>query len=107
MSQAETLLPELKHRVKSAVSFISDFEQALAHECHKRGFQGVVCGHIHPAEISRVNDIDYPNCGDWVESCTALIEHLGGRIELYKWSAEPARAGDTAAPPLAGESLRG
>lgn len=90
----------LKHRVKSAVSFISDYEQALAHECNRRGFQGVVCGHIHHAEIRRVNGIDYHNCGDWVESCTALIEHLDGRIELYQWAPDL-----TAVEPVPGAAL--
>ena len=68
----------LKHRVKKAVNFISEFEEALAHECRKRDLQGVVCGHIHHAEIREVNGISYHNCGDWVESCTALIEQWDG-----------------------------
>ncbi|WP_305856274.1 UDP-2,3-diacylglucosamine diphosphatase [Balneatrix alpica] len=75
----------LKHRVKKAVSFISEFEEALAHECQRRGFDGVVCGHIHHAEIRKVGEVRYLNCGDWVESCTALVEHLDGRIELVRW----------------------
>ncbi|GIZ12025.1 UDP-2,3-diacylglucosamine hydrolase [Pseudomonas sp. NCCP-436] len=74
----------LKHRVKRAVSFIGEFEQAIAHECVRRSLQGVVCGHIHHAEIRRLGNIEYLNCGDWVESCTALIEHSDGRIELYR-----------------------
>lgn len=71
----------LKHKVKTAVNFISDFEEAIAHECHKRGLDGVVCGHIHHAEIRRIEGVDYLNCGDWVESCTALIEHWDGSIQ--------------------------
>lgn len=82
----------LKHKVKSAVSFISDFEQAIARECVKGGFQGVVCGHIHHAEIRQVDGIEYMNCGDWVESCTALIEHWDGSIELYRLAEAQARA---------------
>ncbi|RMO62236.1 Ser/Thr protein phosphatase protein [Pseudomonas amygdali pv. eriobotryae] len=74
----------LKHKVKSAVNFISDFEEAIAHECVKRGLDGVVCGHIHHAEIRQVGGVEYLNCGDWVESCTALIEHLDGTIELFR-----------------------
>ena len=66
-------------------AILKEFEEALAHECNKRGLDGVVCGHIHHAEISRVSGIDYLNCGDWVESCTALIEHQDGHIELYRW----------------------
>ncbi|MBC7213249.1 UDP-2,3-diacylglucosamine diphosphatase [Pseudomonas mosselii] len=81
----------LKHKVKGAVNFISDFEDAIAHECTRRGFQGVVCGHIHHAEIRRVGEVEYLNCGDWVESCTALIEHWDGRIELYRFAEAQAR----------------
>ena len=81
----------LKHKVKSAVNFISDFEQAIAHECQKRGFNGVVCGHIHHAEIRQMGEVEYLNCGDWVESCTALIEHLDGSIELYRLADDQAR----------------
>lgn len=76
----------LKHRVKKAVNFISDFEDALAHECRKREFDGVVCGHIHHAEIRDVKGITYHNCGDWVESCTALIENWDGSIIQYRWA---------------------
>lgn len=81
----------LKHKVKSAVNFISDFEEAIVHECAKRGFNGVICGHIHHAEIRPMGDVEYMNCGDWVESCTALIEHLDGSIELYRLADDQAR----------------
>ena len=81
----------LKHKVKSAVNFISDFEEAIVHECAKRGFNGVICGHIHHAEIRQMGEVEYLNCGDWVESCTALIEHWDGRIELYRLAEDQAR----------------
>lgn len=81
----------LKHKVKTAVNFISDFEEAITHECVKRGLQGVVCGHIHHAEIRQVSGVEYMNCGDWVESCTALIEHWDGQIELYRLAEAQAR----------------
>ncbi|MBB6341837.1 UDP-2,3-diacylglucosamine pyrophosphatase LpxH [Pseudomonas fluvialis] len=81
----------LKHKVKSAVNFISDFEEAIAHECSRRGLDGVVCGHIHHAEIRRVGAVEYLNCGDWVESCSALIEHWDGQIELYRLADAQAR----------------
>jgi len=81
----------LKRKVKGAVSFISDFEDAIAHECTRRGFHGVVCGHIHHAEIRTVGEVEYFNCGDWVESCTALIEHWDGSIELYRLADAQAR----------------
>ena len=94
----------LKHRVKKAVNFISEFEEALAHECVQRGYEGVVCGHIHHAEIRQVNGIDYLNCGDWVESCTALIEHQDGRIELYRWDESTAAALEPVADALEGSA---
>ena len=87
----------LKHKVKTAVNFISDFEEAIAHECHKRGLDGVVCGHIHHAEIRRIEGVDYLNCGDWVESCTALIEHWDGSIQLDRLAEEQARLAAQAA----------
>lgn len=72
----------LKRKVKSACTYIAKFEDALAHEAAERGFAGVVCGHIHKAEITRARTIDYYNCGDWVESCTALVEHEDGSMEI-------------------------
>jgi len=76
----------LKHKVKNAVQYISNFEEAVAHEAAKQGVDGVVCGHIHRAEITELRDILYCNCGDWVESCTALVEHNDGTLELMRWS---------------------
>lgn len=75
----------LKHKVKQAVKFINSFEDAVAKECTKRKYDGVVCGHIHHAEIKKIGDITYYNDGDWVESCTALVEHHEGAIEIVKW----------------------
>jgi len=77
----------LKLKVKRAVSFISAFEEALAREARKRGVDGVVCGHIHHAEIRDINGVLYCNDGDWVESLTALVEHDDGRLEILDWSA--------------------
>jgi UDP-2,3-diacylglucosamine pyrophosphatase LpxH len=91
----------LKHKVKTAVSFISDFEEAIAHECVKRELHGVVCGHIHHAEIRKVGAVDYLNCGDWVESCTALIEHWDGSIELYRLADAQAREAELKAIKIA------
>ncbi len=81
----------IKHKVKSAVSFIFDFEHAVARETARRGFDGVVCGHIHHAENKLVDGIRYYNCGDWVESCTALAEDADGDIQILRWS-EPVPA---------------
>jgi UDP-2,3-diacylglucosamine pyrophosphatase LpxH len=84
----------LKLRVKRAVSYISDFESALAHEAIRRGVDGVVCGHIHHAEMRMIDGVLYANDGDWVESLTALVEHSDGRLEIIDWSqgAGPAAA---------------
>jgi UDP-2,3-diacylglucosamine pyrophosphatase LpxH len=77
----------LKLQVKEAVKAIDRFETALADDAHKRGYDGVVCGHIHHAEMRMVNGVMYLNDGDWVESCTALVEHRDGKLELVDWVA--------------------
>jgi UDP-2,3-diacylglucosamine pyrophosphatase LpxH len=76
----------LKLKVKRAVNFIGDFENAVAKEARKRGMQGVVCGHIHHAELRDIDGILYANDGDWVESLTALAEHADGRLEILDWA---------------------
>jgi UDP-2,3-diacylglucosamine pyrophosphatase LpxH len=75
-----------KRKVKSAVSFIFDFENSVIHSVRDRGLDGVICGHIHSAAIKEVNGLLYVNCGDWVDSCTAIVEHFDGRLELIDWS---------------------
>lgn len=72
----------LKLKVKRAVSYVDDFEKAVAREAHRRGAHGVVCGHIHHAELRDIDGILYANDGDWVESLTALVEHFDGRLEI-------------------------
>lgn len=74
-----------KQRVKQAVNVISTFEESVARECKRRGLDGVVCGHIHHAEIRPVDGVTYYNCGDWVESCTALAEDFNGKISIIRW----------------------
>ena len=76
----------LKTRVKNALQFIENFEVAVADEARRRGVDGVICGHIHKAEIRQIDGITYINDGDWVESCTALAEHLDGRLEILEWA---------------------
>lgn len=78
----------LKRQVKEAVKAIDRFEVALAGEAKRRGLDGVVCGHIHHAEMRTVQGVLYMNDGDWVESCTALVEHADGRFELVDWARE-------------------
>ena len=74
----------LKLKVKRAVSYVSDFEVAVACEARRRGVHGVVCGHIHHAELREIDGILYANDGDWVESLTALVEHADGRLEILE-----------------------
>jgi UDP-2,3-diacylglucosamine pyrophosphatase LpxH len=74
-----------KRKVKSAVTFIFDFEESVIHSVRDRGLNGVVCGHIHSATIKEVSGLLYINCGDWVDSCTAIVEHFDGRLELIEW----------------------
>ncbi len=75
-----------KLKVKRAVSYVGDFEAAVAREARARGADGVVCGHIHHAELRRIDGVLYANDGDWVESLTALVEHADGRLEIVDWS---------------------
>lgn len=92
----------LKHRVKNAVAYIAEFEHSLSEEARRRGFDGVVCGHIHRAEIRVIDGVLYCNDGDWVESCTALVEHYDGQLELLHWvemDHDKARAATKAVPP--------
>lgn len=77
----------LKLKVKRAVSFIGDYEAAVAREARKRGVDGVICGHIHHAELREIDGIVYANDGDWVESLSALVEHADGRLALVDWSS--------------------
>jgi len=79
----------LKKRTKQALQYIDDFEQLVADRARRDGVEGVVCGHIHKAEIRDIEGIQYLNTGDWVESCTALVEHLDGRLEILDWT-DPA-----------------
>ena len=76
----------LKVKVKNALQFIENFELAVADEARRRGVDGVICGHIHKAEMRDIDGIHYVNDGDWVESCTALVEHLDGRLEILEWA---------------------
>ncbi len=82
-----------KRNVLQAVSFISNFEEAVVHSVKQRGLDGVICGHIHTPAIKRVDGVVYINCGDWVDSCTAIVEHYDGRMELVRWK-HPARSAE-------------
>ena len=82
----------LKYRVKQAVNFISSYEQTLAAECKKRDLDGVICGHIHHPEVTMIDDIQYGNSGDWVESCSALVEDFTGNLEILRWQSKTEKS---------------
>jgi len=82
----------LKHKVKNAVEYISRYEETVAAEAHRRGVDGVVCGHIHHAEIRMIGEVLYLNDGDWVESCSALVEDARGNLEILRWALPPQRS---------------
>jgi UDP-2,3-diacylglucosamine pyrophosphatase LpxH len=86
----------LKRKVKNAVEYVSRFEEVVARAATPKGVDGVICGHIHHAEIRRIGPILYLNDGDWVESCTALVEDAHGHMEILRWASsipasDPAR----------------
>ena len=77
-----------KRRVKKALQFIFDFEDSAIRAARQRGLDGIICGHIHSAVIRDIDGLSYVNCGDWVDSCTAIVEHLDGRLELIAWDSK-------------------
>ncbi|SEN77926.1 UDP-2,3-diacylglucosamine pyrophosphatase LpxH [Loktanella fryxellensis] len=77
-----------KQQVKQAVNYIVEYERILAAEARRHGYDGIVCGHIHAASIRKIDGLDYINTGDWVESCTAVVEDMNGDLHLIDWSAE-------------------
>ncbi|NEV64192.1 UDP-2,3-diacylglucosamine diphosphatase [Thiorhodococcus minor] len=90
----------LKHKVKNAVSYIGNYERAVATEAQHRDLDGMICGHIHHAEMRDIQGVTYCNCGDWVESCTALVEHHDGRLELLRWTDAYPESIGTAEPAI-------
>ncbi len=90
-----------KVRVKKAVNFISAFQSVVADEARRSGADGVICGHIHHAAIEMLDGIEYMNTGDWVESCTALVEHFDGRFEIISWQHKIGQEHDVVVEPLA------
>lgn len=83
-----------KLKVKNAVNFIGRFEETLASEAERQGVDGVICGHIHHATQRDFGTLAYINTGDWVESCTALVEHADGTMEIIRWAERSAMLND-------------
>jgi UDP-2,3-diacylglucosamine pyrophosphatase LpxH len=77
-----------KRKIKTAVNFIFSFEESVMHHIRERKLDGAICGHIHWPMIKEIDGLTYLNCGDWVDSCTAIVEHLDGRMELVEWHAK-------------------
>ncbi len=75
----------IKDNVKSSLSFITDFETILAKHAKHKGYDGIICGHIHKAQMKKIETIEYLNCGDWVESCTAIVETFEGEFKIISW----------------------
>ncbi len=84
-----SLSAAVKNSVKSVANYIGNYEILVANHVRRMGLDGVVCGHIHKASAKRIGNIDYYNDGDWVESCTALVEHMDGRLEIVDWKNPP------------------
>jgi UDP-2,3-diacylglucosamine pyrophosphatase LpxH len=96
----------LKHKVKNAVEYISRFEEIVAREAEMRGVDGVVCGHIHHAEIRPIGGVLYLNDGDWVESCSALVEDAQGNMEILRWADPQQRHAARLSGPAASVAAR-
>jgi UDP-2,3-diacylglucosamine pyrophosphatase LpxH len=95
----------LKHKVKNAVQYIANFERAVACEARRLGVDGMVCGHIHRAEIRDIDGVIYCNDGDWVESCSALLEDFDGKLRLFHWTGQES-AGASVELPMAPAPVR-
>jgi UDP-2,3-diacylglucosamine pyrophosphatase LpxH len=76
---------DIKHRVKKAVNYIGNFEQTVVDEARAKHVDGLICGHIHHAAIRYIDGVLYSNAGDWVESCTALVENINGTLGIINW----------------------
>jgi UDP-2,3-diacylglucosamine pyrophosphatase LpxH len=94
----------LKHKVKTALMYVTAYENAVAARAKAKGFDGVVCGHIHRAEIRDIDGVTYMNDGDWVESLTAIVEHHDGRFEIIDWSDRVHAAHNQARTKALGDS---
>ncbi|MGB8327131.1 MAG: UDP-2,3-diacylglucosamine diphosphatase [Steroidobacteraceae bacterium] len=94
----------LKHRVGNAMRYIRSFEQAVTHEARRRGVDGVICGHIHRAAVHEQDGLTYCNDGDWVESCSALVEDRSGSMTLWNWAEMRTECAPQARAEVVGEA---
>jgi UDP-2,3-diacylglucosamine pyrophosphatase LpxH len=96
-----SLATYVKSRVRNAVEYIGKFEEAVAFAARRRDMDGVVCGHIHRAKLAVIDGVLYCNDGDWVESCTTLVENLNGHLSLWNWVEQRERLVQVATQPHA------
>lgn len=82
-----------KGKVKTAIDFVFDFEDSVVRYAKQQGYDGVICGHVHCASHKTIDGVAYINCGDWVDSCTGIVEHFDGRMEIIRWAEEEAGRG--------------
>ncbi|MFZ5762282.1 MAG: UDP-2,3-diacylglucosamine diphosphatase [Thermodesulfobacteriota bacterium] len=80
----------LKHQVKEAVNFVGNFKREIVSEARRRQVDGLICGHVHHASYEELGGVIYTNTGDWVESCTALVENFDGKLQIIHWAEEHA-----------------
>jgi UDP-2,3-diacylglucosamine pyrophosphatase LpxH len=78
----------LKYKTKQALSYLNDYELLLVDYCKRKKVDGVICGHVHHPDIKNIDDIVYMNDGDWVESMSALVEHMNGKWEIIHWTKQ-------------------
>jgi UDP-2,3-diacylglucosamine pyrophosphatase LpxH len=90
-----SLAAYVKFKVKNVVQFISDYEESIVHTLKHEKLDGVICGHIHHAEIKQIEGFWYVNTGDFVESCTAIVEHFDGRLEMLRWRKQEPQDQET------------
>ena len=103
-----SLAAYLKSKAKSAVKYVTEYEDTLASMARNHQTDGVICGHIHRAEVKMIGEVQYLNCGDWVESCTALIEDFDGKIKLFQFHENDVlRAGRGPGPHDPGDGRKG
>ena len=83
-----SLAASVKGKMKNAMQYVEQYEQAAHTHAREHGFDGIISGHIHHARLREVDDVTYANCGDWVESCTALAEDASGQFHLLHWARD-------------------
>jgi UDP-2,3-diacylglucosamine pyrophosphatase LpxH len=95
------LAERIKLNIAASVRYITSFEHIAAGHARAQGYDGVVCGHIHRANLREIEGTLYCNTGDWVESCSALVERTNGELQLLRWPHGPRLPQRSVAPLVA------